>query len=79
VSEVARFPFADARPGPPGSSLMPLLPLTLSQGGRQKEAMGLLDTGGTDEDRTWFGRLLPSPRHHVTGRYWRYWWRRNCP
>ncbi len=45
MSQVARFPFADARPGQPGSSLMPLLPLFLSHGDRQKEAIGLLDTG----------------------------------
>ena len=45
MSEVARFPFADAKPGPPGSSLMPLLPLLLSPGDRQREVVGLLDIG----------------------------------
>jgi hypothetical protein len=45
MSEVARFTFADAKPGPPGSSLMPLLLVVLSRGERQREAMGLLDTG----------------------------------
>jgi hypothetical protein len=45
MSEVERFPFADAKTGPPGSSLMPLLPLILSCGDRQMEAVGLLDTG----------------------------------
>jgi hypothetical protein len=45
MTEAARFPFADAKPGQPGSSLMPLLPLVLSHGDRQREAVGLLDTG----------------------------------
>src|SRR3989442_133569 len=45
MNEAARIPFADAKPGPAGSSLMPLLPLILSYGDRQKEAVGLLDTG----------------------------------
>ncbi len=45
MSEVARFPFTDAKPGPPGSSLMPLLPVVLSKGERQRDAVGLLDTG----------------------------------
>ena len=45
MSDAERFPFADAKAGPPGSSLMPLLPLILSCGGRQREAVGLLDTG----------------------------------
>ena len=45
MNETARFPFADAKPGPPGSSLMPLLPLVLSNGEKHREAVGLLDTG----------------------------------
>jgi hypothetical protein len=45
MSEGARFPFTDAHPDQPGSSLMPLLPLVLSHGDRQREAVGLLDTG----------------------------------
>jgi hypothetical protein len=45
MSEAVRFPFADAKPGPPGSSLMPLLPLVVSHGNRQSEVVGLLDTG----------------------------------
>ena len=45
MSDVGRFPFADAQAGPPASSLMPLLPLILSSSGRQREAVGLLDTG----------------------------------
>jgi hypothetical protein len=45
MNEVARFPFADANLAQPGRSLMPLMPLVLSKGGRQKEAVGLLDTG----------------------------------
>jgi hypothetical protein len=45
MSAAARFPFADATPGQPGSSLMPLLPLVLSHAERQKATVGLLDTG----------------------------------
>ena len=45
MSEAARFPFLDANPAQPGASLMPFLPLTLSHGGREVEASGLLDTG----------------------------------
>jgi hypothetical protein len=45
MNEAARFPFADANLAQPGTSLMPLLPLVLSQGGQQIEAVGLLDTG----------------------------------
>ncbi len=40
-----RFPYLDAIPSMPGSSLMPLLPITLSYGTAQVEALGLLDTG----------------------------------
>jgi hypothetical protein len=45
MNEAVRFPFVDANPAQPGTSLMPLLPLILSRGGQQKEAVGLLDTG----------------------------------
>ena len=45
MSQAARFPFSDANPGRPGTSLMPLLPLVLSRGELQVEAVGLLDTG----------------------------------
>ncbi len=45
MNEAARFPFVDANPAQPGTSLLPLLPFVLSQGGRQVEALGLLDTG----------------------------------
>jgi hypothetical protein len=45
MSEAVRFRFADAKPGQPGGSLMPLLPPVLSHGGRHREAVGLLDTG----------------------------------
>jgi hypothetical protein len=45
MRESARFPFVDADPTQPGTSLMPLLPLTLSQGERKVTASGLLDTG----------------------------------
>lgn len=40
-----RFPFLDADPTQPGASLMPLLPLTLTNGTRELTASGLLDTG----------------------------------
>jgi len=45
VNEAARFPFVDANPVQPGTSLLPLLPFALSQGSRRVEAVGLLDTG----------------------------------
>lgn len=45
MNGTARFPFMDANPAQPGTSLMPLLPLVLSQGEGQIEAVGLLDTG----------------------------------
>ncbi len=45
MNQVVRLPFTDANPMQPGTSLMPLLPLVLSQGERQIEAVGLLDTG----------------------------------
>lgn len=45
MSEAAWFPFVDAKPAQPGTSLMPLLPLVLSQGARQIKTVGLLDTG----------------------------------
>jgi hypothetical protein len=41
----ARFPFVDANPAQPGTSVMPLLPLVLSQGSQRIEAVGLVDTG----------------------------------
>jgi hypothetical protein len=41
----ARYPFVDANPAQPGTSLLPMLPLVLSQGGQQIEAIGLADTG----------------------------------
>jgi hypothetical protein len=40
-----RFHFTDADPTQPGTSLMPFLPLTLSNGGRELAVTGLLDTG----------------------------------
>lgn len=43
--EPARFPFVDADPTQPGTSLMPLLPLTLSQDKQEVAVSGLLDTG----------------------------------
>jgi hypothetical protein len=43
--EPARFPFADIDPAFPGSSLMPLLPLTLTHGENVVSAEGMLDTG----------------------------------
>jgi predicted aspartyl protease len=42
-----RFPFEDVNPAHPGTSLMPLLPIVLSSGGRNIQATGLLDTGAT--------------------------------
>ena len=45
MNEAARFPFVDANPVQPGTSLLPLLPFALSQGSRRVEAVGLLDTG----------------------------------
>jgi hypothetical protein len=45
MNEPVRFPFQDANPARPGTSLMPMLPLILSQGGERIEALGLLDTG----------------------------------
>jgi len=45
MNEAALFPFVDANPARPGTSLMPLLPIILSQGGQEREAVGLLDTG----------------------------------
>lgn len=45
MNEAVRFPFADANPTQPGTSLMPFLPLVLSRGGDRIEALGLLDTG----------------------------------
>ena len=45
MSDVTRFPFIDANPARPGTSMMPLLPLVLSEGQLQIEALGLLDTG----------------------------------
>jgi hypothetical protein len=45
MNEAARFPFVDANPAQPGTSLLPLLPFALSQGSRRMEAVGLLDTG----------------------------------
>lgn len=40
MTEVARFPFVDANPAQPGTSLMPFLPLMLSHDGREAEASG---------------------------------------
>ena len=36
MNEAARFPFVDANPTQPGTSLMPMLSLILSQGDQQK-------------------------------------------
>ncbi len=43
--EPARFPFVDVDPSLAESSLMPLLPLTLSKGEMVVSAYGLLDSG----------------------------------
>ncbi len=45
MNEARRFPFVDANPSQPGTSLLPLLPLVLSHGGKQIDVIGLLDTG----------------------------------
>ena len=45
MNDAVRFPFVDANPARPGTSLMPMLPLVLSLGGQHVEAQGLLDTG----------------------------------
>jgi hypothetical protein len=45
MNGAARFPFVDANPSQPGTSLLPLMPLVLAQGGRRLDAVGLLDTG----------------------------------
>jgi hypothetical protein len=47
MNEAARFPFTDANPAQPGTSLLPLLSLALAQGEQQLQAVGLLDTGST--------------------------------
>lgn len=41
----ATFRFEDAYPSHPGSSLTPLMPIVLSHGDQQMNAMGLLDSG----------------------------------
>jgi hypothetical protein len=45
MNDAVLFPFVDADPAQPGVSLMPLLPLTLSQGKQEVRVSGLVDTG----------------------------------
>src|SRR5688500_15814070 len=46
MTGAARFPFVDTDPSrPAGSSLMPLLPITLAHGGREVITSALADTG----------------------------------
>lgn len=45
--EPVAFPFVDANPNLPGSSLIPLLPLLLSHQGQQLSTTGMLDTGAS--------------------------------
>lgn len=47
MTEALRLPYLDANPLELGSSLMPLLPLTLSREGHQIEVDGLLDSGAS--------------------------------
>jgi hypothetical protein len=46
MNGAAAFPFMDATPAQPGTSLMPLMPFVLSHGEHQLSVVGLLDTGG---------------------------------
>ena len=45
MTKSQRLPFLDADPTQPGASLMPLLPVTLTNGARELAVSGLLDTG----------------------------------
>jgi hypothetical protein len=45
--EPVRFPFVEADPALPATSLMPLLPLTLTHGQQKVSVSGLLDTGAS--------------------------------
>ena len=42
-----RFPYLNANPTLPGDSLMPLMPLTLSNGEHEITAYGMLDSGAS--------------------------------
>lgn len=46
-AEPVAFPFVDANPNLPGSSLIPILPLTLSHQGQHFSVTGMLDTGAS--------------------------------
>lgn len=46
-AEPVAFPFVDANPNLPGSSLIPILPLALSHQGQHFSVTGMLDTGAS--------------------------------